>query len=361
MSRIAFQKRQKEMKRLEKQRMKAERRAQKKLAKHMKNEARSEIVSVPCRSPKSWRNRAPERHARRQYPGCLLAGGGAYGNALWRDRPLPPDLSQELSPDFRIVCTFGGVLVVNVLAARRFWPWARAANRRERLRSFRRDAQSRLNLRWNAVLRSLSAVSEVIRKDGVLIWLAPRSSCKRNQRLGPGFPDTLLASPSLSFPHLCLPSSANRRSSGEGDVPRWESAADFHLSRSEGPGYAELSMFQLRLSQPKSRTRRRRSQRLVLSVPVVAHRLPKEGPSFYEGTHTVVVSAHGALISLAANIARDQRLVLQNALSGEEQECRIVFTEKKLTGPKEVGIEFQRPAPNFWRVAFPPADWGLTR
>jgi hypothetical protein len=53
MSRITFQKRQKEMKRLEKQRMKAERRAQKKLAKNTESEApeaQSETLSVPAQS-----------------------------------------------------------------------------------------------------------------------------------------------------------------------------------------------------------------------------------------------------------------------------------------------------------------------
>jgi hypothetical protein len=53
MSRITFQKRQKEMKRLEKQRMKAERRAQKKLAKNTEGEApeeQSETLSVPAQS-----------------------------------------------------------------------------------------------------------------------------------------------------------------------------------------------------------------------------------------------------------------------------------------------------------------------
>ena len=42
-----FQKRQKEMKRLEKQRMKAERRAQKKLANRTENQAPNENVTVP--------------------------------------------------------------------------------------------------------------------------------------------------------------------------------------------------------------------------------------------------------------------------------------------------------------------------
>lgn len=71
--------------------------------------------------------------------------------------------------------------------------------------------------------------------------------------------------------------------------------------------------------------KKRRSQRLALSVPVLAYRLAKEGPPFFEGTYTLVVSAHGALIGLATNVAPGQRLVLQHSLSGEEQECRVVF------------------------------------
>ena len=102
---------------------------------------------------------------------------------------------------------------------------------------------------------------------------------------------------------------------------------------------------------------KRRSQRLALSVPVVAYRSQKLGLPFSEGTRTLMVSAHGALISLDAKVVADQRLVLKHALSGEEQECRVVFTEKKLMGPTEVGIEFRHPAPGFWRIAFPPIDW----
>jgi hypothetical protein len=94
-----------------------------------------------------------------------------------------------------------------------------------------------------------------------------------------------------------------------------------------------------------------------MNVPIVVHRVPGERPPFYEGTHTLVVSAHGALLALAANVAPEQRLVLQNVLSGEEQECRVVLTERKLTGPAQVAVEFKRPAPNFWHIAFPPPDW----
>jgi hypothetical protein len=114
-------------------------------------------------------------------------------------------------------------------------------------------------------------------------------------------------------------------------------------------------------SHPELGVKKRRSQRVVLSVPVLAYRPPKAGPPFFEGTHTLVVSAHGALLCLAAKVKPEQRLVLQHSLSGEEQECRVVFTDKKLTGLTEIGIEFQKAAPNFWHMAFPPIDWSPAR
>src|ERR1700730_6008534 len=100
---------------------------------------------------------------------------------------------------------------------------------------------------------------------------------------------------------------------------------------------------------------KRRSQRLTLSVPVVAYRSQKLGLPFSEGTRTLMVSAHGALISLDAKVGVDESLVVKHAISGEEQECRIVFTRKKLMGQTEVGLEFRQAAPKFWHIAFPPS------
>ena len=116
-------------------------------------------------------------------------------------------------------------------------------------------------------------------------------------------------------------------------------------------------MLQQQLTSPNHWAKKRRSQRLVLSVPVVAYRLPKAARPFFEGAHTLAVSAHGALISLARGVAADQRLVLRHALSGDEQECRVVFTRKNVVGPTEVGIEFRQSAPNFWGIALLPVDW----
>ena len=102
---------------------------------------------------------------------------------------------------------------------------------------------------------------------------------------------------------------------------------------------------------------KRRSQRLEVNIPVVVYRPPKKGPQFYENTQTLVVSAHGALLALTEKIVPKQKLLVQNIGSGEQQECRVVYVERMQTGPTQVAVEFTRPAPKFWRIAFPPADW----
>jgi hypothetical protein len=105
---------------------------------------------------------------------------------------------------------------------------------------------------------------------------------------------------------------------------------------------------------------KRRSQRIEANVSVVLHRPAKLGPQFYERTQTVVVNAHGALLSLAEKVAPRQRLLMQNIESGEQKECRVVYVEKEMTGPTKVAVEFTRPTPSFWRIAYPPADWAAT-
>src|SRR5262245_42764269 len=102
---------------------------------------------------------------------------------------------------------------------------------------------------------------------------------------------------------------------------------------------------------------KRRSQRIELNVPVVLHRPSGEGPLFSERTETLVVNAHGALLALAEKVAPKQMLFMQNTSSGEQKECRVVYVEKQLSGPTKVAVEFTRPAPGFWRIAYPSTDW----
>ena len=101
----------------------------------------------------------------------------------------------------------------------------------------------------------------------------------------------------------------------------------------------------------------RRSQRVYLSMPVVVY---KEGPEpnrSFEETRTLAVNAHGALILLRLAVPLGQLLTLKNAKTQQELVCRVVYLGPYHAGKTEVGIEFERPAPKFWHIAFPPADW----
>jgi hypothetical protein len=104
----------------------------------------------------------------------------------------------------------------------------------------------------------------------------------------------------------------------------------------------------------------RRSQRVVLSIPVAVYGHDHAGNPFQEATVTSVVNAHGALITLATPVQRGQKLMLTNRTTEEDQECIVVYLGRSPGGKMEVGIEFTHPAPSFWRIAFPPADWRPT-
>jgi hypothetical protein len=101
----------------------------------------------------------------------------------------------------------------------------------------------------------------------------------------------------------------------------------------------------------------RRSQRVILSFPVVV-RAQFEGEDHgTEKSRTLVVNAHGALITLALKVLPGQKLMLENLGSGKAQSCHVVHVGERKSDKAEVGVEFAEPAPHFWNIDFPPADW----
>ena len=101
---------------------------------------------------------------------------------------------------------------------------------------------------------------------------------------------------------------------------------------------------------------RRRSQRVILSVPVTVSGDAAKG-KFTENTKTLVVNAHGALITLAAKVSQGQQLELKSVTNPEMQVCKVVYIGPSVQGQTQVGVEFTMPAPHFWHVAFPPENW----
>jgi len=102
---------------------------------------------------------------------------------------------------------------------------------------------------------------------------------------------------------------------------------------------------------------RRRSMRVLLSVPISVDGENTRGESFSEQTRTLVVNAHGALISLAAPVAKGQRISVSNKATQKSIKCTVVHLGSSQAGKVQMGIEFEGPCPSFWQIDFPPDDW----
>jgi hypothetical protein len=102
----------------------------------------------------------------------------------------------------------------------------------------------------------------------------------------------------------------------------------------------------------------RRSQRVLIRLAVKVSGNATGGNAFSEDSTTLVVNAHGALILLESKVAIGQALTISNSNTREKLACRVASMGPANSGKTEVGIGFMEPAPFFWRIAFPPADWG---
>ena len=102
---------------------------------------------------------------------------------------------------------------------------------------------------------------------------------------------------------------------------------------------------------------RRRSQRVLMTIPVRLSGSTGAGSPFEEKTHTRAISAHGALILVSAQVYRGQRLTLSNLQTKAALECVVAHIDKQQNDHPQVGVEFTLPNPMFWHVAFPPKDW----
>jgi PilZ domain len=102
---------------------------------------------------------------------------------------------------------------------------------------------------------------------------------------------------------------------------------------------------------------RRRSQRVLMKIPVRVGLHAGNAALSEEDTFTLAVSAHGALIAVSAPMYRGQRLTLSNPQTKDSLECVVAHIDKFPDEQVKVGVEFLLPNPTFWHVAFPPKDW----
>ena len=111
--------------------------------------------------------------------------------------------------------------------------------------------------------------------------------------------------------------------------------------------------------RPTPVANQRRSQRVILAVPLRVSGNRLSGAPFVEHAKTLIVNAHGALLQLQEPLREGQTLSIMNVTTGEEITCKVVDLSQGANGVSEVGVEFAEPSPRFWRVSFPPADWSV--
>ena len=102
---------------------------------------------------------------------------------------------------------------------------------------------------------------------------------------------------------------------------------------------------------------RRRSMRVLLSVPIIVSGKNANDQDFKEETRTLVVNAHGALIALEAHVVAQQNVTLSNKSTQQSIDCRVVHIGSAQGGKTQVGVEFIKPSGKFWQIDFPPDDW----
>jgi len=101
---------------------------------------------------------------------------------------------------------------------------------------------------------------------------------------------------------------------------------------------------------------RRRGQRVMLRVKIRVHVALQGTPSTFEAT-TVSVNPAGALVVIERSLRSGARLVVEHGSTQERVACKITRPPRETPEGFYTSLEFDSPAPNFWKIAFPPPGW----
>ena len=102
---------------------------------------------------------------------------------------------------------------------------------------------------------------------------------------------------------------------------------------------------------------RRRSERVVLRVPLQLSAKMPDGKRVCFEAHTLVVNAHGGLLDVGMAMPAGQQVILNNLRTEKIATGKVVCVEASEEGRFSLAFEFEFPTPSFWPVSFPPPDW----
>jgi hypothetical protein len=101
----------------------------------------------------------------------------------------------------------------------------------------------------------------------------------------------------------------------------------------------------------------RRSERVLLQMPLVVDVEIEPGKSLHLDAFSLVANAHGGLLEMSLKVSKGQKLLLSIPSAGLQESATVVAVRGTEDGGYAVSFEFNNPAPQFWPVSFPPEDW----
>ncbi|MFQ5817868.1 MAG: PilZ domain-containing protein [Terriglobia bacterium] len=102
---------------------------------------------------------------------------------------------------------------------------------------------------------------------------------------------------------------------------------------------------------------RRRSQRVLIRVPVHLHGFTKQGKRVNEKSEAIVVSRSGALLKTESELKPGSDVDLENPSSHQSARFRVVWTSDRRTeGRWDIGIEFRSGDATIWGIEFPATE-----
>lgn len=101
---------------------------------------------------------------------------------------------------------------------------------------------------------------------------------------------------------------------------------------------------------------RRRTQRVLLRVKANIH-VALQGKQMTFDVFTLSVNTQGAVVVMKQGLPPETRLVLEHGSTKERVACKVIRAAKETPEGFHIPLEFDSPAPDFWKITFPPENW----
>src|SRR5271168_934615 len=98
--------------------------------------------------------------------------------------------------------------------------------------------------------------------------------------------------------------------------------------------------YRITADPPTDASNRRRSQRVVLRMPLVLRTELADGRKLRVHAFTLVVNAHGGLLESPLMVEANQQIALVNPKTGKEARCRVIRSERSSADTVALAFEF---------------------